>query len=125
MKDYDKNKEFLYLSYWEVNNLDRWAMSQKFPVDGFKWVEEASQHNEDFIKSYNEDSDEGYSLKIDVQCPEKLHEVHNDLAFLPKRMKIEKIENVVANLHVKKRICQTQKKFKTSIKSWISIEKSS
>ena len=31
-------------------------MSQKFSVDGFKWVEETSQFNEDFIKRYKEDS---------------------------------------------------------------------
>ena len=28
MKDYDKNKESLYLKYWDVNNLYRWTMSQ-------------------------------------------------------------------------------------------------
>ena len=29
MKYYDKNKESSYIKYWEVNNLCRWAMSQK------------------------------------------------------------------------------------------------
>ena len=32
---------------------------------------------------------------------EKLHELHNDLPFLPERMKIEKFEKLVANLHDK------------------------
>ena len=32
---------------------------------------------------------------------EKLHELHNDLPFLPERMKIEKVEKLVANLHDK------------------------
>ena len=39
-------------------------MSQKLPVDGFKWVEETSQFNEDFIKSHNKDSDTGYFLRL-------------------------------------------------------------
>ena len=30
--------------------------------------------------------------------PKKLREVHNNLPFLPERMKIEKVEQVVANL---------------------------
>ena len=35
-KDYDKNKELLYLMYWNVNNLYVQAMSQKLPVNGFE-----------------------------------------------------------------------------------------
>ena len=54
-----------------------------------------------FTKKYNEESDEGYFLDVDVQCLEKLHEFHNGLPFLPERMKIEKVEKVVANLHDK------------------------
>ena len=41
-------------------------MSQKLSVNDFKWVEETSQFNEDFIKSYNDDSDEGYFLEIAI-----------------------------------------------------------
>ena len=51
MKDYDKNKESSYLKYWEVNNLYGRSMSQKLLVDGFKWVENLSQVNKDFIKT--------------------------------------------------------------------------
>ena len=34
-------------------------MLQKLLVKNFKWVEEASQFNYDFIKIYNEDSNTG------------------------------------------------------------------
>ena len=37
MKNYDKNRESLYLKYWDVNISYGWAMSQKLPVDGFEW----------------------------------------------------------------------------------------
>ena len=40
-------------------------------------------------------------LEVDVQYLEKVHELHNDLPFLPERMKIEKAEKLVANLHDK------------------------
>ena len=33
MKDSDKNKESLYLQYWDVNNFYSRAMPQKFPVN--------------------------------------------------------------------------------------------
>ena len=36
MKNYDKNKELLYILYLDVNNLYGWAMSQKLSVNGFK-----------------------------------------------------------------------------------------
>ena len=59
-------------------------MSQKLLVNDFGWIEETSQFNEDFIRNYNEESDEGHFLKVDVQYPKKLPERHNDLLFLPK-----------------------------------------
>ena len=101
MKDYVKNKGPSYIQYWDVNNLYGWAMSQKLDVNNFEWIKDTFQFNEDFIKNCNEESDEGYFLDVDVQHLEKLHELHNDLPFLPERMKIEKVEEVVANLHDK------------------------
>ena len=89
MKNYDRNKGSSYLKYWGIN-LYGWAMSQKLPANDFKWVEETSQFNEDFMKSYNDDSNEIYFFQVDVQYLENLHNLHNDLLFFPKRMKIEK-----------------------------------
>ena len=101
MKDYDKNKESSYVQYWDVNNLYDWAMSQKLPGNKFEQIKDSSQLNEDFIKNYNEESDEGYFLEVDVQYLEKVHELHNDSAFLQERIKIEKVEKFVASLHDK------------------------
>ena len=98
--DYDKNKDSSYVKYWDVN-LYGLAMSRKLPVDGFQQIEDAFQINEDFIKSYNEESDEGYFLEVYVQYLENLHKTQNDPPILPQRMKIEKVEKLVTNLHVK------------------------
>ena len=38
MKNYDKNIMSSYLEYLDANNLYGWGMSQKLPVNGFKWV---------------------------------------------------------------------------------------
>ena len=53
-------------------------MSQKLSVNSFECIKDTSQFNEDFIKSYNEESDERYFLDVDAQYLEKLHENHND-----------------------------------------------
>ena len=37
MNNYKKNTESSYIQYLDVNNLYGWVMSQKLPVDGFKW----------------------------------------------------------------------------------------
>ena len=76
-------------------------MSLKLPVNNSEWIEDTSQFNEDFIKNYNEESDEGYFSEVDFQYIEKSHEFYNDLPFLPERRKIEKVEKLVANLHNK------------------------
>ena len=87
------------LQYCDINNLYGWAMSQKLLVNNFEWI--TFRFNEDFIKNSNEESNEGYFLEVDVQYPEKLHDLHNDLPFLLERIKTEKVEKLVAKLHDK------------------------
>ena len=64
-------------------------------------MEDTFQFNKDFIKNYNEESDEEYFLEVEVQYLKKLHEIHNDLPFLSERMKVKEVEKLVANLHDK------------------------
>ena len=73
IKDDDKNKESSYFKHWDVNNLYGWAMSQKLSINGFKWVEDLSEFNEYFIKSYNGKSNKEYFREVDVQYPENIH----------------------------------------------------
>ena len=48
MRNYDKNIISSYLIYSDASNLYEWAVSQKLPVNGFKWVEKSrlSRFNE-------------------------------------------------------------------------------
>ena len=82
MKNYDKNNESSYIENLDANNLYGWAMSQKLPVNSFKWVEKLSRFNEIFIKNYNENSDIGYFLEVDINYPKELFNLHKDLPFL-------------------------------------------
>ena len=63
-------------------------MSQKLPVDGFRWIETSliDKRFNKFIKlinNYDEESDEEYILEVDVEYPKNLHDLHRDLPFLP------------------------------------------
>ena len=58
----------------------------KVICNGFKWVEQRSQ--------FNEDSDIAFFIEGNVKFSEKLYDSHNDLPFLSKRMKLEKVEKV-------------------------------
>ena len=74
-------------------------MSQKLPVKTFKWVKDVSKFDKILIKSYNEESDKEYFIEVDVQYSENLDNFYNDLLFSPKRMKIEKVVKLLANLN--------------------------
>ena len=42
-------------------------MFQILPATNFKWFEDTSKFSEDFMKNYDEESDEGYFHEVDVQ----------------------------------------------------------
>ena len=106
MKIYNNNKESSYIQYLDANNLYGWAMSKKLPVNGFRWLDsnEINEINEEFIKNYNENDNKGYIFEVDVRYPKRLHDLHSDLPFLPKRIEINKCKNLICNLSNKKKL---------------------
>ena len=87
MNNYNKKIDSSYIENLDANSLYRWAMSEKLPINGFKWVKNLSKRNENFIKSYDENSDKGYFLDVEVEYPKTLFNSHKDLPFLPERKK--------------------------------------
>ena len=56
MKNYNKKIESSYLMYLDANNLHGWVMSQRLPVNRFKWENDILRFSEDFKENYNENS---------------------------------------------------------------------
>ena len=48
-----------------------------------------SKFDEGFMKNYDEDSNKGYILEVDVEYPKDLHNLHSNLPFLSERTKIK------------------------------------
>ena len=63
---------------------------------------DVSKFHEDFIKNYDEGSNEVYILEVDIEYLKDLHNLHSHLPFLSKRMKIRKFNKLVCNLYDKK-----------------------
>ena len=123
MKNCNKNKESSYIQYLDANNLYGWAMSQKLPVNSFKWINDVTETDEEFIKNYNEDSDKGYILEVDVKYSRKLHDLHSDLPFLPKRMKIDKCKKLLCNLLNKKKYTVHIRSLKQALNHGLKLKK--
>ena len=74
MKDH-KNKESSYLKYQNViiYMVGQCLCCEKLPANNFEQIEETSQFNENYLKNYNEESDEAYYLEVDVQYPQNFY----------------------------------------------------
>ena len=59
-------KKNYFKQYNDANNIYGFAMSEPLPVDGFKWMKDLSKIDEDLKKNYDENSDKGYILEVDV-----------------------------------------------------------
>ena len=89
--------------YLDANEIYGWAMSKKLPVKDFKWIKNLSEFNEILIRNYDENSDKGYFLEVDVDYPKKLFDLHKDLPFSPERKKVNKIEKLICNIEDKEK----------------------
>ena len=75
-----------YLQYLDANNLYGHAMIKKLPLNGFKWSD-PNKYTSEFIKNYDEQSNKGYLLEVDIEYPKHLHKSHEGLPFLCERIK--------------------------------------
>ena len=123
MKNYGKDIISSYLMYLDSNNLYGWAMSQKLPVNGFKWAKKLSKFNETFIRNYDENRDQGYFLEVDVEYPKELFDLHKDLPFLPESKKVNKVEKLICSIEDKEKYVMHIRVLKQALNDGLILKK--
>ena len=54
-------------------------MSQFLPVGGFEWIKDTSQFTEKRINSMKDGQNIGYMMEVDLEYPEHLHDLHDQV----------------------------------------------
>ena len=80
INDYDPKKPSTFISYLDMNNLYGWAMSERF-----KWLKNVDKFD---VMSVNEKSPIGYLWQVDLEYPDKLHELRNDFPLAPEKLAV-------------------------------------
>ena len=57
-------------------------MSEYLPYKEFEWLENVDSFD---VNSINEKSEIGYFLEVDLEYPDKLHDLHNDYPLAPEK----------------------------------------
>ena len=60
-------------------------MSEYLPYEGFEWLKNVDGFD---VISVSEKSSVGYFLKVDLEYPDELHELHNDYPLAPKKLAV-------------------------------------
>ena len=70
-----------------MQNLYGWAMSQYLPYSEFKCLNQ-KEISRFCLNSISENSFVGYILEVDLEYPDKLHNLHNDYSLAAEKLKI-------------------------------------
>ena len=119
---HNPDEKSIYLQYLDANILYEWAMVQNLPKHEFNWENEEDFTPEKIDELVKKDK-RGYLLEFDVKYPKELHENHNELPFLVKKMKIKGVAKLVPNLKRKKRYVVHIKALDEALKHGLELKK--
>ena len=81
-----KNANILYL---DMNNIYGCAMRQYLPISNFTWVKNIDKIEQKLMNIKN-NSSTGCVLEVDLEYPQKSHDIHNDYSITPEKINIPK-----------------------------------
>ena len=85
LKSYNPKQESKHI-YIDANKLYGYAMSKFLPTSGFKWIDP----KEFDLNKYASSSSKECVLKVDLEYPEELRELHNDYPLAPDKIEIKR-----------------------------------
>ena len=123
-KRYNKNELNKYLMYLDANNLYGYAMSEKLPTHGFKWlsVGEMERLFDNQVVQVWEKTP--CILEVDLEYPEDLHDKHNNYPFCPERVECKNgVEKLIPNLRNKTKYVIHYKNLIQCLKAGLKLKK--
>ena len=64
-------------------------MRQYLPISNFKWVKNINKFEQKLMQ-LKKDSSTGHILEVDLDYPNKLHDIHNEYPLAPEKINIPK-----------------------------------
>ena len=86
MKSYDQKQESKHITCLDANTLYGYAISKFLSTSGYKWIDP----KEFDLKKYTNNSSKGCVLKVDLEYPNELRELHNDYPLAPDKIEIKR-----------------------------------
>ena len=123
-KGFNRNKLKKYLMYLDANNLYGCAMYMKLPTHGFKWLTSGEMEklfNNQVVQVWEKNP---CILEVDLEYPEKLHDLHNDYPFCPERVECKNgVEKLIPNLRDKTKYVIHYKNLIQCLKAGMKLKK--
>ena len=121
MKDFDESKPSTFIQYLDANNLYGWAMTQKLPTHGFKWIDVDKTSVLKLLEK--KDTNQGFIFEVDLEYPRSLWKSHNAYPLAPERTKIDKVDKLICSFLSKKHYVLHYKNLKQYLKEGMILKK--
>ena len=121
MKDFDESQPSTFIQYLDANNLYGWAMTQKLPTHGFKWINVDKTSVLKILEK--KDTNQGFIFEVDLDYPKSLWKSHNDYPLAPEKVKIDKVDKLICSFLPKKNYVLHYKNLKQYLEEGMILKK--